>query len=270
MFSYSPVDVTAAVIAAEAAGGFEIGLSSLAPTFRASLCRDTYVLKVCPSSPSKIDRRLQISCAYHDIREIFRQRGTNKTRRFARWRWCCGQTVFARDQLPPIEHHLSLDPFLELGGKFRVIPRIRINQGLPLRFVPITSRGSLTEEIIDIRRYYVMLLRVHAEASLDVSDIFCPKSCAMSSCISSCRTTNSDYGANIDEGRTITCTRRDESLGDGANIRVAIHNVDDVPVTCLHFAIHVLGVCNIGGSVAGDLVIVVDNTEVVESEMTSR
>lgn len=77
--------------------------------------------------------------------------------------------------------------------------------------------------------------------------------------------------ANIDErGLLPRSASQLESPYQLFNIVAAIFHIDNIPSTSTHFSIDVLGICEVNRSIASNLVVVVDDSEIVQTEVTSK
>ena len=114
-----------------------------------------------------------------------------------------------------------------------------------------------------------MFIWVQTERLLDVHDVVEPERSTVGRWCSCLARAKSNDGANVDERRLVATSGIQERMDDAANVRMAIKDIDNTPTSCLHLFVHVFpSICDIGGAIARNIVVIIDDTKIVELPVT--
>ncbi|KAI6773802.1 hypothetical protein HG531_000651 [Fusarium graminearum] len=227
--------------------------------------KDTYMLEVDLVFPDHVNRGRQISCANHEVLELSSQGVTDYSGRLSRRGGSSRQGLLGGDNTPPIFSETTLNPLDELLVELRVLFGVAIDENVPVFYKAIAAGFAVTEEGIDLIRDDILLVGIHAEVLLYGLDTFRTKGNTVSLGITSNLAPNTDDSVDVDEcGLVSAGFGFNEGLDDTLNIVAAVLDLNHIPAASTHLGVDIFGVAEINATVAGDLVIVVHDDEVVE------
>jgi hypothetical protein len=116
-----------------------------------------------------------------------------------------------------------------------------------------------------------VLLRVEAIRGLHIDNALGTKGSTVSGSSTSDAAVQTDNSLDIDESGLIgRCTSLLKRTDNTLDIETSVRNINDVPTASAHLRVHILSVGEVDGTIACDLVVIIDDGEVVQAEVSSQ
>lgn len=145
------------------------------------------------------------------------------------------------------------------------------HQRVPVLLEPLAARHRVPEVGVDLVRDDKTGVRVAAKKGLDAADALRAEGGAVGLGFAGHVAADADDGADVDEGGLVDAGFRfEEGAHDAFNIITAVLDVDDVPPARAHLGVDVFRVAEVDAAVAGDLVVVVRDDQVVQLPVTGQ
>ncbi|KAH3669258.1 hypothetical protein OGAPHI_001379 [Ogataea philodendri] len=144
------------------------------------------------------------------------------------------------------------------------------NRGIPLGLVLLASCWTLGKELINLVWHVEVFFWVHAPFSLELRNVVNAKSRAVRGRLALVEGTNANNRVDVDEHGLLDVAGLADSVDNAVDVVGTVFNLEHCPVACLHFFVHVLGVGQINAAVKRDLVVIVQNDQVVQSQVAGQ
>lgn len=175
------------------------------------------------------------------------------------------------ESLLPSIGKLSSETALDVSGLLGVLGAVLLEELVPGSLGLGSLLADLGVNVLGLLGHGEELLGVEAELLLDLDGVVLLEGVAVNAVSSLVLRSESNGSAELDQsGLGLLGLSLSDGLGDATEVVVSLLDDDDLPVVSLEALGNILGESDGGGSVDGDLVVIVDGDEVAELKVTAR